>query len=193
MRPLTTVFLDRDGTLNRKAPEGDYVKSPAELVVLPRVPEAIALLKSASLRVVVVTNQRGIALGRMTERDLSEVHDRLREVLLKEGADIDALYYCPHEAGACRCRKPDVGMFLRARADHPGTDFSASAVIGDSPTDIEPGRRLGMTTVFVTDAAVPDERRGDPPQRLEPEQAALEADHAAPSLWDAALWLTGGS
>jgi D-glycero-D-manno-heptose 1,7-bisphosphate phosphatase len=145
--PVTTVFLDRDGTINRKAPEGDYVKSPEELELLPGAAEAIAALGAAGLLLVVITNQRGIALGRMTEEDLERVHARLREELATAGARVDAIYHCPHGEDGCDCRKPRTGMFEDARRDNPRIDFARAVVIGDSWRDVEAGRAIGARTI----------------------------------------------
>jgi D-glycero-D-manno-heptose 1,7-bisphosphate phosphatase len=144
------AFLDRDGTINEKAPEGDYIKSPAELRVLPGSAEAIRRLNDAGIRVIVVTNQRGIALGRMTQSDLAAVHEGLTQLLDEAtGAYIDAFFFCPHDIGECDCRKPETGMFRQALAEFPGIDLDASAVIGDSESDVEAGRRMGLTAVQI--------------------------------------------
>ena len=142
------AFLDRDGTINEKALEGDYIKGPGELRLLPGAAEAIRRLNDARIPVIVVTNQRGIALGRMTEDDLEQVHARLA-VQLEEaaGARIDAFFHCPHDIGECDCRKPETGMFRQARERFPWIDLGRSVVIGDSDGDVEVGRALGMETV----------------------------------------------
>jgi D-glycero-D-manno-heptose 1,7-bisphosphate phosphatase len=140
--------LDRDGTINCKAPEGDYVKRPEELSLLPGAAQAIRRLNDDGIPVIVVTNQRGIALGRMTELDLGEVHAELTAQLeAAAGARIDALFHCPHEAGECDCRKPGVGMFKQALARFPWIDLAQSVMIGDSDSDVEAGRAMGMRTV----------------------------------------------
>jgi D-glycero-D-manno-heptose 1,7-bisphosphate phosphatase len=142
---LTTVFLDRDGTINAKAPEGDYVKSWEEFEFLPGAVEAVRALRDAGLRVVIVTNQRGIALGRMTEDDLAEIHSRMLEQL----GPVDAVYHCPHDEGECDCRKPLPGMLLRAAEEVPGVDLARSVTIGDSESDMEAGRAAGTRTLLI--------------------------------------------
>ena len=150
VEPPTTAFLDRDGTINRKAPEGDYVKGPDELELLPGAAAAVRALNDAGLLAVVVTNQRGIALGRMGEDDLAAVHERLAADLASAaGARLDAIYHCPHDDAACDCRKPRTGMFRDARRDFPQIDFARSVVIGDSWRDVEAGRALGARTVLI--------------------------------------------
>ena len=143
---VDTVFLDRDGTINVKPDEGDYVKHWREFRFLPGVPEAIRRLKQAGMTLVVVSNQRGVALGRMTAGDVSDVNRRMQEAL---GGALDGVYVCPHERDSCDCRKPEVGLFLQARHDLPAIDFARSVVIGDSAADMEAGRRLGMRRILV--------------------------------------------
>jgi D-glycero-D-manno-heptose 1,7-bisphosphate phosphatase len=169
---LVAVFLDRDGVLNRKAPEGEYVTSVDELDVLPGAPEAVRKLKQAGLHVVVVTNQRGIARGRMTEDDLAEIHAALQQQL---GGLVDAIEHCPHEGG-CDCRKPGTAMFERAAA-RLGFDPAASAVIGDRADDMVAAGRIGALRVHV--------RGYDEP--------LPEIDYDAADVLDAAEWLLATS
>jgi D-glycero-D-manno-heptose 1,7-bisphosphate phosphatase len=98
----------------------------------------------------VVTNQRGIALGRMSEEDLQAIHVRLRQLLADEaGARLDAILHCPHGLGSCDCRKPEVGLFLRAKERWPEIELESSAMVGDSEKDVLAGERLGMATVLL--------------------------------------------
>ena len=142
MRP--TAFLDRDGTINVKAAEGEYVRSWDEFAFLPGAEEAIRLLAAAGWRVVVVTNQRGVALGRMTMDDVEDIHRRMREAV-----PVDAVYVCPHERGACDCRKPGIGLFRQAMGEFPEIDPASSVVIGDADSDIQAGEVFGARTVRV--------------------------------------------
>jgi D-glycero-D-manno-heptose 1,7-bisphosphate phosphatase len=144
-----TIFLDRDGVINRKCPENDYVKCWEEFEFLPGVLEAIRLLSARADRLVIVTNQRGIARGRMTEQDLADIHARMLAAIRAAGGRIDAIYYCPHEEGVCQCRKPRTGLFERARQDFPDIDYADALALGDSLSDLEPAARLGCTTVLV--------------------------------------------
>jgi D-glycero-D-manno-heptose 1,7-bisphosphate phosphatase len=158
----STVFLDRDGTINRGAPEGDYIRSPGEVELLPGAAEAIRLLNELPAKVVVVTNQRGIALGLMSEEDLAAVNARLEALLAAEGAHLDAILHCPHGKGECECRKPGPGMFERAAREVPGVSLDGATMIGDSPLDIEAGNRLGLTTIRLGPSAP-----GDPEPNFE--------------------------
>lgn len=175
LEPGRTAFLDRDGTINEAAAEGEYVTSPEEIRLLPGAAEAIRVLNERDIRVVVVTNQRGIALGTMSEADLRRVNERLIEDLARYGAHLDAILHCPHHEGACECRKPGTGMFERAAREVEGVELAGAAMIGDTARDIEAGRRLGLTTVRIGSSAA-----GDP-----------AADHEAANLLSAARWLIG--
>ena len=138
------VFLDRDGTLNVKADEGHYISNPADLALLPGVGDAIRTINQISRYVIVVTNQRGVALGRMTLDDVRSVNMRLQDLLNESGALIDAFYVCPHDIGQCHCRKPDIGLLLQANRDFPPIRFSRSVLVGDADSDMEAARRVGM-------------------------------------------------
>ncbi len=150
MRAPGAAFLDRDGTINVKAAEGEYVESPDHLVLIPGAAAAIRRLNDAGLKAIVVTNQRGIALGRMSEEDLGAVHARLEQLLAAEaGAKLDAILHCPHGLDACDCRKPEVGLFLQAKQRWPEIEFERSAMVGDSEKDVLAGQRLRMATVHI--------------------------------------------
>jgi D-glycero-D-manno-heptose 1,7-bisphosphate phosphatase len=153
LRPLShpgVAFLDRDGTINEKAPAGNYIKHAGELRLLPGAAEAIRRLNDSGVSVIVVTNQRGIALGLMSERDLEGIHAELAARLEDAaGAHIDAFFHCPHDLEECDCRKPGAGMFIQARERFPWIDLRRSMMIGDRASDVEAGRLLGMTTLQV--------------------------------------------
>jgi D-glycero-D-manno-heptose 1,7-bisphosphate phosphatase len=174
---LKTIFLDRDGVLNEKMPEGRYVTSWSDFHVLPGVREAIGRLNRAGLRVLVVSNQRGIALGLYTAADVRAIHRAFQDSLAETGARVDGIYICPHDHGQCNCRKPLPGLFEKAVAEFPETTAASSAMIGDSLPDIEFGRRLGMVTVYI---------EGDPERRKADAGAARElADLCFPCLAEA--------
>ncbi len=143
------VFLDRDGVINRKLPEGHYVTRWEEFELLPGVAETIAGWNRLGRRVIVVSNQRGVALGVMTEAELQGIHDRLRAELARDGARLDAIYYCPHHRDECECRKPRTGMIEAAFRDFSGAGPENSVLIGDSLSDMECGRAVGMATIFI--------------------------------------------
>lgn len=144
-----TVFLDRDGVINVKAPEGDYIKSWSEFHFLPGVIDAIRLLNDNNYLVIIITNQRGVARHMMTMQNLHDIHSSMEEELQRYGAHIDGIYVCPHEKGTCHCRKPEIGLFLQAEKEFP-VDKSKSWMIGDSESDIEAGRNYGIHTIAVS-------------------------------------------
>jgi D-glycero-D-manno-heptose 1,7-bisphosphate phosphatase len=182
-RDLRTVFLDRDGVLNEKMPEGRFVTSWREFNLLPGVPQAIARLNRAGLRVVVVSNQRGVALGLYTPADVHAIHSAFQEELQSHGAHVDGFYFCPHDKRQCNCRKPLPGLFEQAQAEFSEITAATSAMIGDSLSDIEFGRRLWMLTIFID---------GNPQHRKPGAEAARElADLRFPSLLDAVNDLLG--
>src|SRR4051794_21378359 len=106
------AFLDRDGVINRKAPEGSYITNWEQVQFLPDVAGAIAQLNQAGFKVIVISNQRCVAKGLLSDAELEYIHRRMREWLAAHGAQIDAVYYCPHEKTQprCKCRKPAPGM-----------------------------------------------------------------------------------
>ena len=146
---VRNVFLDRDGVLNRKPPEGQYVTSWEEFDLLPGVERAIGALNRSGRKVIVVTNQRGVAKGLYSFADLERMHGLLRARLAQHDAHLDAIYVCPHEEGECSCRKPGIGLFEQAFRDFPDVTPARSLMVGDSIRDIEAGARAGMRTVLV--------------------------------------------
>jgi D-glycero-D-manno-heptose 1,7-bisphosphate phosphatase len=144
------AFLDRDGVLNRKAPEGEYVTRWEEMEFLPGAREAVRLLNQAGYFVAVVSNQRCVAKGLITIAELESLHVLMRDEFAASGARIDAIYYCPHDfQPPCGCRKPQPGMLLEAARTHR-LDRTESWMIGDSAHDVEAGRNAGCRTVLLT-------------------------------------------
>jgi D-glycero-D-manno-heptose 1,7-bisphosphate phosphatase len=130
-------------------PEGQYVKCWNDFEILPGVAEAVCSLNHAGLRVIVVSNQRGIALGLYTAEDVDAIHEGLQQILSQRGGHVDRFYICPHDRGECDCRKPLTGMFRRAQADFPLVKADTSVMVGDSISDLEFGRRVGMRTIRI--------------------------------------------
>ena len=148
MRPqFGTVFLDRDGVLNRKKPAGSYVRSYKEFQWLPGSREALRLLEGRHL--IVVTNQRGIARGHMTWDDVVDIHRRMEADLWRCGVQLAGIYVCPHEEGTCECRKPKPGMIRRAAVEVKGLDLTDAIMIGDSISDLEVAADVGCPCVLV--------------------------------------------
>lgn len=143
------IFLDRDGVINVKLPPDQYVSDPSQFNLLPDVAEALAIFRGLGYVLVLVTNQRGIGRGFMSESDLENVHAFMEGELSKRGARLDALYHCPHDSWEeCLCRKPAPGMVLAAAEDFQ-IDLAVSYMVGDSASDIEAGRRAGTRTVRI--------------------------------------------
>src|SRR5208282_2376662 len=140
------AFLDRDGVINRKAPEGQYVTRWVDMELLPGAREAIRLLNDAGFIVVVVSNQRCVAKGLITAEELESMHARMCREFHDAGATIDAVYYCPHDnQPPCGCRKPQPGMLFHAARVH-NLLLSGSWMIGDSERDVQAGRNAGCNT-----------------------------------------------
>ena len=134
------VFIDRDGTIAKDVP---YCSRPEDFELLPGAAEGIKLLNEHGFKVVVITNQSGIARGYFTEEMLARIHGKMQKELAKHGAHVDAIYYCPHHPDDnCECRKPKPKMVLQA-ALHLDIDLSQSYVIGDTEMDVELARQAG--------------------------------------------------
>jgi len=144
LRPA--VFLDRDGTINE---DKGYIGDPEDIVLISGAAEAIKKLNERGIPVIVITNQSGLARGFYTEADLDTVNERLDALLKAKGAHIDGLYYCPHHPDdKCGCRKPETKLIAEAARDH-NIDLARSVMVGDKYSDMELGRRAGMTDVLV--------------------------------------------
>ena len=149
------VFLDRDGVINKKPPMSDYVKKWEEFRFLPGAIEAIKLLNDNGFKVVVVTNQAGIAKGQFSLSDLHYIHDNMQKELKKHNAHIDAIYFCPHGYDDnCDCRKPKPGLLLQA-AKELKFDTKDAILIGDDEKDEKAGEAAGCETIRIkTDSSL---------------------------------------
>jgi D-glycero-D-manno-heptose 1,7-bisphosphate phosphatase len=143
------VFLDRDGTI---VEDPGFLHEPDKVTLLTGAAAAIRLLNEAGYRVIIVTNQSGIARGRYTVGDYEAVQRRLGELLAAQGARIDGAYFCPHYpqlSGPCECRKPGPKLFRDAQAAFD-IDFARSWWVGDRLSDVQPARLLGGEGILVT-------------------------------------------
>ncbi len=181
------IFLDRDGTMNE---EVNYLYRKEDLRILEGVPEAIAALRNAGYRIVVVTNQAGVARGYYQEQDVDNLHAYLNEILALKGAQVDHFFFCPHHPvhgigdykRVCHCRKPETGMFEMAEQFY-AIDKAHSWMIGDKLIDVEAGRNYGVHTVLVGTGYGAEEQKkcsADPPY-----------DYYAGTLWQAACRILG--
>lgn len=177
------VFLDRDGTI---VEDVGYLNSPEQLQFIPGSIEAIKMLNEAGYKVVVITNQAGVARGLITENMLQTIDKTLHKWILNNGAHLDGVYYCPHhpEHGVypykqvCECRKPHPGLIKRAHRDLK-IDLAQSYMVGDKASDIEAGKRAGTKTVFVNTGRGPEEK---PKLKEKP-------DHMSDNLRQAVNWI----
>ena len=147
------LFLDRDGTLIK---EVNYLNRIDQVHILEGAVQALALARDAGLATVLITNQSAIARGMLTEPDLQAIHSDLSQEIAHRGAQLDAVYYCPHHpegsvpeyAVRCRCRKPQPGLLLKA-AEDLGLDPARSLMVGDCLHDVEAGHRAGCSASLV--------------------------------------------
>jgi D-glycero-D-manno-heptose 1,7-bisphosphate phosphatase len=150
---VKAIFLDKDGTLVENIP---FNVEPRRITLAPGAGAALRLLSRLDYRLFVVSNQDGIARGHFAEDAMTAVGNRLCDLLFRERLTLDGFYYCPHHpegvvrqyAVACRCRKPQPGMLLKAALDH-GIDLAASWMVGDILHDVEAGNRAGCRTLLI--------------------------------------------
>jgi D-glycero-D-manno-heptose 1,7-bisphosphate phosphatase len=140
------VFLDRDGTICKDV---HYMRSPEQFELLPGAAEGIRRLNELGVKVIVATNQSGIARGYFTHETLQRIHERMIEELSRRGARIDGIYYCPHHPDeGCSCRKPKIGLLERAAADF-NLDLRKCFVVGDRKLDLDTAKNAGCVGILV--------------------------------------------
>jgi D,D-heptose 1,7-bisphosphate phosphatase len=148
--PNRAVFLDRDGTINE---DPGYISDPANVVLIPQAAEALAGLNKKGFKLIVISNQSGIARGIMSSKDVERVNKKINELLLKNNVSIDAFYFChahpefstPEE---CECRKPSPKLVFEAAEDFE-IELNHSYFVGDNVSDIECGKNAGLRTILV--------------------------------------------
>ncbi len=183
------VFLDRDGTVNE---EVGYLTDLEKLRLIPGAGAAVRTMNEAGFKVILVTNQSGVARGYFTEQLVHEAHARLGALLKAEGARIDAVYYCPHHPRAgnshytvdCDCRKPKTGLIDRAVKDL-SIDILHSYMVGDKWSDVELAQRAGVHAVLVESGFAHDD-----PGNRRPEHVR-DPDFIARDIAEAADWIIG--
>ncbi len=147
--PSWTLFLDRDGVINKKI-ENDYVLDWPQFEFMPGVFEAFKTFAQIFGKIIVVTNQQGIGKGLMTEAKLKGIHSNMIAEIEKHGGRVDAIYFAPYVKESNHVdRKPNVGMALKAKKVFPEIDLKKSIIVGDSKSDMEFGHRLGMIKAFI--------------------------------------------
>ncbi|OQB28832.1 MAG: D-glycero-beta-D-manno-heptose-1,7-bisphosphate 7-phosphatase [Chloroflexi bacterium ADurb.Bin180] len=178
-RQARAVFLDRDGVVNE---EVNYLRHADDFRLLPRSARAIRELRRAGFKVIVVTNQSGLARGYFSPEDLVAVHERMRSELARARTGLDGIYICPHHPDeSCLCRKPGVLLFQQA-AQELGLSLVGSYFVGDKLTDLTPGKALGGRTVLVLTGY------GQREVEVAREQG-FAPDHVAADLYAAAKWI----
>ena len=149
LNPEWTIFLDRDGVINHRRP-GSYVKSIQDFEFIDGVKKAIKRLSLHFNKLIVVTNQQGLGKGKMSIKELNTVNKYMVDEIKKAGGRIDGVYFCPQLATQKpNCRKPEPDLAYNAKKDFPEIDFKKSVIFGDSISDMQFGKNLGMKTVLL--------------------------------------------
>lgn len=140
------VFVDRDGTINVDV---HYLNDPDKFEMYPGVGEGMKILHDKGFKIIVITNQSGIARGYFTEKQLSDIHERMKQEFQKFAVALDGIYYCPHHPDdRCNCRKPKPGLLIECGKKY-NIDFKSSFLVGDKCSDILAGRSVGCKTILV--------------------------------------------
>jgi histidinol-phosphate phosphatase family protein len=148
-KPKKAILLDRDGTLNKKAPKAQYITNENEFIWLDGAKEAIKKLKDRGYLIFLISNQAGIARGALNLTDLDKIHKKMNSDLSEIGANVDKIYFCPHNWDEdCYCRKPKPGMLYDAQKEW-GLDLTKTFFIGDDVRDIEAGEKASCKTILV--------------------------------------------
>ena len=149
-KPKKVVFLDRDGTINQKAPKACYIEKSQDFIWLDGAKEAIKLLNDNDVITILITNQPGIARGNLTIQDLNSIHQKMQMDLKEIGARIDYIYYCPHNWDeGCNCRKPKPGMLYQAQKDL-SLDLTKCVMFGDDERDMEAANSAMVKGILIT-------------------------------------------
>ena len=173
---MSAIFLDRDGVINEN--RADYVKSWSEFRFLPGSREAIAKLTQAGHRIVVCSNQAGVAKGAISVETIEEIHTRMLAEIRDTGGAIEKVYYCPHsKEDNCDCRKPRPGQLLRASREL-GLDLSDAVFVGDNATDIQAGLAAGVQSILVLSGLGLESLRSFRDQDIRPFRIAMNLKHA---------------
>ena len=176
-----TVFLDRDGVINKDSSE--YIKKPSEFEFIPKSPEAIALLNQHGFQIIVITNQSLIGRNMATREILNAIFDKMKAGVKKAGGDIKDIFYCPHLPGDnCTCRKPKPGLIQAAQKKYQ-IDLDHSCMVGDSGKDIECALNAGCSKTILV-------KTGNGITALQKlSENGIAPDYMASDLYEAALWI----
>jgi len=172
------VFIDRDGTINKNT---GYIDSPDRFEIYPGVAEGIKKLKDNGFKIIIITNQSGIARGFFTVENLDEIHKKMNDILAKKDVKVDAIYFCPHHPDEkCDCRKPNTALFEKAIKEH-NIDTYSSYMIGDRMLDVEAGSKIGVKTVLV-----PEKKDM---VKKEIEESEINPDYISKDFMSGAEWI----
>jgi D-glycero-D-manno-heptose 1,7-bisphosphate phosphatase len=148
------IFVDRDGTINVDV---HYLDDPDKFEMYPGVGVGVKKLQENGFKIIVITNQSGIARGYFTEKQLSDIHERMKQEFQKFDVTLDGIYYCPHHPDdKCNCRKPNTGLFEKAIQDHK-INVKKSYMLGDKILDINAGKKIGARAILIPEPHVRQE------------------------------------
>lgn len=154
--PKKIAFLDRDGVINKKAKEHQYITKSEDFIFNEGIFKVLAYLKDRGFEFIILTNQRGVARGIFSEDDLCQVHSHMNSILESKGINILDIFYCPHHGNECDCRKPKPGM-LRKACERYDVTLSSSLFITDSEKEYEMGEKFGLGQTILVNSDKPEE------------------------------------
>ncbi len=174
------VFIDRDGTINVDV---HYLDDPNKFEMYPGVGEGVKKLKDSGFKIIVVTNQSGIARGYFTELQLSKIHEKMEKEFQRSDVILDGIYYCPHHPDDnCNCRKPKTGLFEKAIKEH-NIDVIESYMLGDKILDIDSGKKIGVRTILIPEPHIREECLS------KKNECEHNPDYVADDFLDAVEWI----
>ena len=183
----SAVFLDRDGVVIE---EVGYLSDVSQLRFTPHSAQAVHLLNETKMKVIMITNQSGVARGYFSEAAITDIHQEMGKQLSAKKAFIDGIYYCPHHpegtveryAIQCDCRKPGLGLLTKAAEEH-GIDLKHSYLVGDKLSDVECALKAGMTSILVLTGY------GKDAMKKITEASSVKPVYIAKNLYEAAQWI----
>jgi histidinol-phosphate phosphatase family protein len=180
---MNAIFIDRDGVVNKDPggwTEHSYVTEWKDFRFIPSSFEALKILKDNGIKVIVISNQAGVNKGFFTRHKLDEINKRMVVEIKKHGGDIEDVYCCVHRSDEnCRCRKPNT-LMLEAAARKHDIDTNGTFFVGDSLVDVQAGKKMGISTVFVLSGKTTEE---------EMRQWKDKPDYIFPNLLQAVKWI----
>lgn len=174
------VFIDRDGTINFDV---HYLDDPDKFEMYPGVGEGVKKLKENGFKIIVITNQSGIARGYFTEKQLSNIHEKMKKEFQKFDVVLDGIYYCPHHPDDnCNCRKPNTGLFEKAIKEH-NIDVKKSYLLGDKILDIGAGKKISVRAILIPEPYIREELLS------KKNEWEYKPDYIADDFMDAVEWI----